>query len=252
MLPIADDNPAGFWESETIVRTNQTLLQTLGHHWYDCLRLDLAKLDPASLRDALPAFEAVLREEYGDAPLFVIKDPRMSLFLDVWRPVLQGAVALLAIRHPAEVAGSLLRRNRCDTSIALGLWLHYILEAEHKSRDMPRAVICYDRFLRDWRSTMARAGRQAGIVWPNDPFTAVEDATRFVQAKYRHHFASPDRVTVGAPPLREWIAQTWAVLRASDEDGFDPARLRVLDQVRDAFAAWRPTSPGVGLVERTD
>jgi hypothetical protein len=156
------------------------------------------------------------------------------------------------VRHPSEVAGSLLRRDRCDANISLGLWLHYILEAEHNSRDMPRAVICYDRFLRDWRGTMARAGRQAGIAWPHDPLSAVEDDRRFVQVRYRHHFAAPDRVTVGSPPLRDWIAQTWAVLRASDEAGFRPAQLEMLDQIRSDFARWRPMSPGVALVKRTD
>jgi hypothetical protein len=252
MLPAAGDNPAGFWESQAVVMTNQTLLVELGHNWYDCLRFDSAQITPDIRHITLEHIETILRDEFGSAPLFVIKDPRMSLLLDVWRPAFNGPAALLALRHPAEVAGSLLRRDRCDAEIAFGLWLHYILEAEHQSRVMPRTVISYDRFLRDWRGTMIRAGQQAKIAWPQDPRSAQEDDTRFVHAKFRHHFAAPDRIAVSKAPLRDWIAETWQVMRAAEDAGFNAGHLRTLDQVRAAFAAWRPSAPRVGLSPRRD
>jgi hypothetical protein len=252
MMPAAGDNPAGFWESMRIVTANQMLLLELGYNWYDCMPFDPTQFS-AELRLAIqPQLETLLREEFGAAPLCVIKDPRLCLLLDVWGPALAGSAALLAVRHPAEVAGSLLRRDRCPAEVAFPLWLHYTLEAEHQSRPYRRSVIFYDRFLQDWRGTMVRAGEQAGIAWTRRPGAVTEDDTRFVQAKYRHHFAAPGRIAVGVPPVRGWMAETWNLLRECEADGFDPSRLRALDQVRTAFAAWRRTSgPRVAVVPQT-
>jgi hypothetical protein len=239
MIPAAPDNPTGFWESKPIIMANQALLEERGYNWFDCLPFDVRQVDEKARLAVLPRLQAVLRHIFGSARFFVVKDPRLSLMLDVWAPALDGSSALIAIRHPAEVAASLLRRNRCPAEAAHPIWLHYILEAEVQSRRYPRAVVSYDRFLRDWRGTMTRAGQQAGIEWPNPPATVAEDGTRGVHGKLRHHFAAPTRVDVGEPPLRQWMAQTWGLLRECETDGFNPARLRALDDIRSAFARWR-------------
>ena len=252
MVPAASDNPNGFWESAAIVITNQGLHTGLGYNWYDCLPFDSTLLGPDLRLSMVPQLETTLQDDFGSARMFVIKDPRMCLVLDVWKPVLAGAAALLCLRHPAEVAGSLFRRDRCNTEIGLTLWLHYTLEAERSSRDLPRAIVSYDRFLQDWRGTMIRVGRQAGIPWLLDPASAVEDDSRRVAAKYRHHFAAPDRVTVSKPPIRGWIADTWRVMRASEASGLDASATQTLDQIRTDFAEWRRSAPRVLAVPRTD
>jgi hypothetical protein len=242
MLPPAEDNPFGFWEPTAVVRANQALLTSNGYNWFDCLPFDMRQMDEPARQAALPFIRNILRDTFGSAPFFVIKDPRMSLLFDVWRPALEGAAILIMIRHPAEVAGSLLRRDECPPEVSFPLWLHYILEAEYQSRGLKRAVVSYDRFLLDWRAAMSHAAAQAGFVWPHPPASVTEDASRAVQAKLRHHFASPGRVEVGAPPLRQWMAQTWSVLRECEASGFDAIRLRALDDIRSAFGRWRATS----------
>jgi hypothetical protein len=242
MIPAAADNPSGFWESAPIIMANQALFGEHGYNWYDCLPFDVRQISNQARLAALPGLKDVLRDVFGSASFFVIKDPRLSLLLDVWSPVLDGSSALIAIRHPAEVAASLFRRDHCPPEAAHPMWLHYILEAEVQSRRYPRAVVSYDRFLRDWRGTMSRAGQQARIEWPTPPATVREDDTRFVQGKLRHHFAAPTRIDVGLPPLRQWMAQTWQLLRECETDGFDAAHLRALDDIRSAFGQWRQTS----------
>ena len=99
---------------------------------------------------------------------------------------------------------------------------------------------------------MIRVGRQAGISWLRDPASAVEDDSRRIAVRYRHHFAAPDRVAVSKPPVRGWIAETWRVMRASEESGLDAAAMRTLDQIRSDFAPWRRSAPRVFAVPRSD
>ncbi len=251
VMPAADDNPAGFWESEPIVILNQALLIVTGHNWYDCLTYASSDIPAAELEEVRRDMTRLLEQEFGAAPLTVVKDPRLSLVLHLWRPALRNCAALLCLRHPAEVAGSLMRRDRFPNDLALMLWLHYTLEAERNSRFAHRAIVSYDLMLRDWRATVRRAGQQAGIRWHQDPAMAQEDATRFIGPRLRHHFAAPDRITVGPPELRPLMAETWHVLRGAEGAGLDPGHMRTLDQIHARFAEWRlAKAPRVGLVPR--
>ena len=128
---------------------------------------------PGTRATAVNAGIQVLMDEFGDAPMFLIKDPRLCMTLPAWLPALQAHDAaisvLLILRHPAAVAASLFRRNRLPESVTAPLWLMHCLQAERATRALPRAVVFYDDLLSDWRECMDRAGRTAGIAWPAVP-----------------------------------------------------------------------------------
>ena len=113
-------------------------MRSLGHSWHDSLLFPSDRLDHDAFSSAwLP----LMTDAFENDAAFVMKDPRLSLTLPFWLPPLRSvgaAVAvLLVIRHPAEVARSLLQRDRFTEAVTVPLWLHHVLEAERMSRSLP-------------------------------------------------------------------------------------------------------------------
>ena len=166
-MPETADNPGGYWESRSIARFNNRLLESAGTRWNDDAPLpDAWFADPARAADREEG-GALVDAAFGASQLLAFKDPRLCRLLPFWREVLAGRgiepCAVIALRDPAEVARSL--QARLDdpafrpAAVAapergLLLWLRYVLDAEARSRDMPRAVIDYPSLLADWREAV--------------------------------------------------------------------------------------------------
>jgi len=248
MMEAAFDNPTGFWESFPVSALNERILRTADANWYNSFAFDPAVIDAASRAELVGYCEAVLAAEFGDTPAFVMKDPRFSLLLDFWFPVFAAmkvtVAPVLALRHPSEVTASLRRRDNMPIEIAAPMWLQYSLESERLTRGRQRALLSYDRLLRDWRDAVAGVAEKTGLVWPTAPDSAADAICDFLRPQMRHHHAAPVRIAVGKPPLAGWIAETYNALRAI-EDGGGEAEYRRLDQVSAAFAAWRASAPRI-------
>ena len=254
MLEPAADNPTGFWESETIAGLNEAILDAGGCTWFDSLAFDPANVSANYRHDLLPYSTSTLTHEFGDAPLFVLKDPRFSLVLDLWLPTFAAmninVAPLLALRHPAEVMASLRRREQMPGGIAAPLWLHYMLEAERNTRDRPRAVLSYDRIMQDWRGCLTRIAAGSGIAW-RVPFESAAPAIgEFLRPTLRHHYATPSKAAAGKPPIANWIAETYDALRRI-ELGDGTAQFARLDRVHAQFATWRARAPRVTAADAT-
>jgi hypothetical protein len=193
----------------------------------------------------------VLAQEFGEAPLFVLKDPRLSLLFPLWAPMLDVAgyrvAPVLALRHPAEVAASLKRRDNMPHEIAAPLWLHYALESERATRSRARAIVSYDRTLRSSQDVMERIATACGIRWPISQTQAGPQISAFLQLHMRHHHAAPGRVGMGRHPLAAWIAEVYDALSRLEQSGEDPAQHKRLDHVRAEFVNWRSRAPRVSL-----
>jgi hypothetical protein len=247
-------NPAGFWESDAITALNESILENAGCTWYDCLPFHAVSLDAVLQRELLALSSSVLLREFGDASLFMLKDPRFSLVLSLWLPTfaaLNISVApLLALRHPAEVIASLRRRDGMPSDVAAPLWLHYMLEAECQTRNRPRAVLSYDTFMQDWRGCMARVTAEAHIAWQMPFDSAAPAIGEFLRPQLRHHYATPSKVVAGRPPISDWIAEAYDALRRI-EAGHGAAQSARLDRISEQFAAWRARAPRVTEADAT-
>ena len=123
LLPPADDNPKGFFESSVLMTLNDRILAAGDGHWDDWREFDLARLDVATVSALKDQAKSVLAAEFGPARLAVIKDPRMCRLMPFWSSVFQEANwsvrPVLQLRSPLEVALSLNSAGR--DSIRLGL-----------------------------------------------------------------------------------------------------------------------------------
>lgn len=160
---VSGDNDAGYWESSRLIDFHQWLLWHLGTgmldpalpapHWYE-------SSDAAGVVDRLAA---LVEEEWGAHPCWVVKEPRLCRLLPLWRRVFQRlerrVLAVHCLREPSEVAASLSRRDGFPRATAELLWLQHVALAERDSRAWPRAFVAYDALLDDWTSTIRRIAR---------------------------------------------------------------------------------------------
>jgi hypothetical protein len=75
LLPPADDNPKGFWESSVLMALNDQILAAGGSHWEDWREFDPTRMDAAAAFALKDQAKSVLAGEFGHAGLAVIKDP---------------------------------------------------------------------------------------------------------------------------------------------------------------------------------
>lgn len=87
IMPPAPDNETGFWEPAEIVAIHEELLVSAGSRWDDVLDFP----QPWFTSDIAETFKCriinILRENFSEAPLFVIKDPRMCRLVPIWLSV---------------------------------------------------------------------------------------------------------------------------------------------------------------------
>lgn len=253
-LAASDDNPSGFYESETLMNLSHKMILAQGGAWNVTMMIEPETVaSKLSVPDRQKMLNALLGE-YGDTDSFVMKDPRLCLTLSAWLPTLEviGAAVrvLIVLRHPAEILRSLTARNNLPEGETAPEWLHHMLEAERISRGFKRAVFAYDDLLRDWRGCMDRAGQTAGIFWPRRFDDAGAEIDDFLTTSSRN-FAKPElSAALGGGPVKPMVAAAWAALIALAGNPGDRAAMQSLDEIRKEFSGWRRQHypPGVRAV----
>jgi GT2 family glycosyltransferase len=223
MEPVAGDNDLGFWESRAIAEANEKAMESLGIAWTDpdpvpqsWFRSPVAERYEYWLVD-------LLRDEYGDAPLFVVKDPRICRLVPLWQRTLTraGATArfVIPVRNPLEVAASLKMRNDLSTDQSLLLWLRHVLEVERDTRGSGRAFLSYEDLLRDWRSSVDRLSERLGVAWPRRGHETDARIESFLSPKRRHQRFDTDELE-GRADVVSWVKEAYraAVLESAGHD----------------------------------
>ena len=128
------------WENPDLRRLNDRVLAALGNSWADCGQLGLSAMPQSEQRHfrrvAGDILEALAVHSCG-----VIGDPRLSLLLDLWKPLVTQPIFLLIHRPPAEVARSLRAHHGIPFELGLALWERYNLAALAGSAGLPR-ILC--------------------------------------------------------------------------------------------------------------
>ena len=226
-IEASGDNARGYWESQALVRADDQLLRVVRSSWFDPRALDFSRLSADGLRSRKNRIREAIESGWGDAALLAIKDPRqcrcVPVIVDVLNEMGIEPRALLMLRSPAEIAGSLASRDGTTPAYAHLLWLRHMIDAERATRGLMRAVVDYDAMLGDWRGTMTRIAPLAGREgWLADE-TEASAIEAFLDPGLRHHRGA-------ASELEEPLA---GIVRAVDEG------LRGLIEADDAEARER-------------
>ena len=154
-LMVADaGNPAGYYELQEIGDLNDEILEWRGGRWDTPPeapdRWELTPEVAPYYRRAAAIVSARLAKNR-----WLIKDPRITLLLPLWRrAVLDRCAAVLIVRSPMEVAWSLALRNGMPIVSGLALWAEYNRAALRGLSGLPVYVCQYDELVTDPPGTL--------------------------------------------------------------------------------------------------
>lgn len=122
-------NDKGFWENHRLLRINEKLLERLVSSWDNPVATSEHCLSLLSDRASLQIGEEFIQNEYAGYGLWGMKEPRVSILLPYWKKVFEQIGVkpfyLFMLRNPAEVVGSLIKRDVMSQQKGLMLWLNY-------------------------------------------------------------------------------------------------------------------------------
>ncbi|WP_243056244.1 sulfotransferase family protein [Nocardioides sp. SR21] len=241
---VADEtNPKGFGEPQWVVENHDRLLREAVVQVSDARPDAWVETDRLSGHEHEQARAAQwLEGHFAAGSELVVKDPRLSWFLTLWRVAAArtGARPVFAtmLRPPAEVVGSrqTYYQSRLGSAHLAASWLNVLLHTELATRGSDRAFVRYGDLLSDWKSVVMPVGEQLGLahVQHASP-AAIAEGDRFVDPDLRRMTQTLD--DLGLPPrLHELTAQTWAELNRLAEPGGDTAEVHeALDQLRAGY-----------------
>lgn len=242
---VADEtNPKGFGEPQWVVDTHDRLLTRVAVQVSDS-RPQVWQVTHELAGEAVEQdrTSAWLAEHLAEQPGLVVKDPRISWFLPMWRAAARRNEASLGfvtmLRPPAEVVGSKRTYyNGLSPAHLAASWVNMLLHTEVETRDAGgtgRTFVRYADLLTDWRAAMTRVDERLDLGLAFTP-EQVAEAEAFVDPALRR--ITPDLADLGLPRrLHELVEATWTELNGLVEpDGDTPAAHARLDELRDSYA----------------
>jgi hypothetical protein len=240
------DNERGFWEGRAVVDLDESALVANDTWWGGWQEVDAGRLleSESLVKDA----RHLIREEFADGGLLVLKDPRVSRLLPLWKRAFDDegfrCVHVVALRHPGAVAGSIGRRNLLSPEVSTLSWLAHTLDAEQHTRGEPRVLVSFENLLRDWRREMDRVSQALDVEWPEDADEAGDAVNEFIEPGLAHETPNEASGPVASiAPLYD-VLRRWA---ADDTRSGDEA---TLESWRDILAPLRTPRSAVAVVAR--
>ncbi len=239
MPPMQDNNEQGFWESSDLVQIHDRLLASAGSSWDDWSEFNTQWYQSPTATTFATKTISWLEQDFSDSSLFVIKDPRICRFLPFWTQLLENRhiepTVVIPFRAPLEVAQSLKKRDGITTSYGLLLWLRHVLDACHHAKALPRAFVCYDHLLENWKQSIQQLSRQTGLAWPkNSPDTEVE-IDLFLDPDARHHCLQHKD---DGDFLEQMASEVFHILLSLEQDPQQDNLQRKLDKIRKSFGKY--------------
>jgi len=227
-------NPKGFFESVPMRDFNDALLAAAGSKWDDWRPIApdwFASSEAQALHDHA---NALIDEEFGNANLFVLKDPRICRLLPFWRAVFEKRdttiLALHTHRPPQEVAASLTARYNFDPAVTHLIWLRHQLAAEAASRGLPRCFTSYDQLLAGPAMVCDRITHRFDLHLPVE--TTADALGDFLSSDLKNYHADAGARNSGLPP---WCHDCLAIFERWTLRGETRAEQARLDAIRAEF-----------------
>lgn len=237
ILGANDTNPTGHWEPSRLVKLHDEMLMETGSQWDDWRAFDFSQLPTSRQEHYKTEITRIIREEYGSASIFVLKEPRISRFVGLYIGILRSLNIQIRIvltnRNPLAVIASLQTRTGMTFGFASLIWLRHELDGEYASRSFPRVFVNYEELLQDWRPIVDKV---ASV----DPKLAIRTEEKnlaieqFLSPRYRHHSASFSDL-VDDERICDWIKYSYKALKLLEANPNDLSAITRLDSIRRKF-----------------
>lgn len=251
LMPANEFNTSGYWEPERLVALHDEMLESVGSTWYDISAFPDSWYESETAASFASRALEILEQEYETAPLFVLKDPRISRFVPFWLSVLETLGAepsfIIMVRQPLEVAASLKQRDALLPAHSILLWLRHMLDAERATRRQRRAFLFYDRLLGDWHLEADQLAEHLDLQWPSMSPSSSEQIEAFLSEGLRHHdFGLKD--LKARHDVVDWVKEAYELLcHEGDTPVLHSAFDRIGDRLAKADLAFGPIVAGARL-----
>jgi hypothetical protein len=234
VLGASSSNETGHWEPKRLVALHNQMLAEAGSRWDDCRAFEPAALGVERLAYYKAQIAQLITEEYREAPLFVVKDPRICRFVPLYEEVLDTLgikpLYVLMFRNPLAVAKSLKARDGMTAGFSSLIWLRHALDAEAAVRGKPFAAISYERLLADWEDVANELDALLNLdSSPHCGRTPVEIGT-FISSELTHHLPSENDLTVRAD-ISAWVKDAYRALLALERGHGDKDVCATFDKI---------------------
>lgn len=189
--PAAADNPKGFFENERIVLAHDQLFSELGHAW-DMDKPPSGWRQTSAAARAKRALKHILSDEFdAAAPVWLVKDPRLSLLLPIWLDIAREegrkVHVVVALRHPEAIAGSLQAREGMPFAHAINLTTAYLQALQSTLESVPARAVVYDALLASPDQALEKLNEAAGGIFPSPDAGQTDEACAFLTASLRNN-----------------------------------------------------------------
>ena len=125
-------NSMGHFENLEVLNFHEELLKKLGTDWKNPNPLAGSGYFEEN-REDIENSVGFLLDSLIDSSITAVKEPRMSIFLDIWESQISkrnlDLKLIITIRHPSEVAYSMKNRDNLNLILGLQLWAQATLNA---------------------------------------------------------------------------------------------------------------------------
>jgi hypothetical protein len=243
-VPPDETNPRGFAESQWVVEFHTDLLRRAEVQVTDARPAAWGRTANVAFDDGVRrALRTWLGKQFRDAEDIIIKDPRLSWFLPLWRRCAEELAIFprfaTVLRHPAEVVDSKQRSYggwQGDVGLTAG-WLNLGLFTERATRGSPRVFVRYGDLLDDWPKVIGRTGEVLDLAVVRDaPAASIVRVHEFVDRTLNRSRASWDDFEVPSA-LRAQVDEVWELMGrlAADDEGDSGAIEERLEAARAAY-----------------
>ncbi len=235
LIPGDENNEKGYFESNAIGRLSDAILEKQGSAWDDWTPLELDNLPQDQYLDYYSRSRQAIRDDYDDAPLFVLKEPRMCRMVPFWMNALRENGCAIHIvhthRNPQEVAASLAQRDGFTQAFSLLLWLRHVLDAESATRGQKRVFTSYQRLMQDWRQEIDTLEGTLEVNFLSKTGKSTKAVIAFLNDRLQH-FSGKTADTLTDATLPQNVRDVFAILERWAETGEDSEDYATLDKLR--------------------
>ena len=140
-----EENPKGFWERRDVLDLDDALLRAAGADWWRVAQFHTSEVPADAVERFQEAAARLVLDLDAHRPWFV-KEPRLSLVLRFWLPLLDVPVGVFIHRPPIQVAQSLRKRNGFSLAFGIALWERYTLDALKAAAGLPMIRLLHGDF----------------------------------------------------------------------------------------------------------
>ncbi|RWL44467.1 MAG: glycosyltransferase [Mesorhizobium sp.] len=243
LLGANPSNPTGHWEPSRLLDLHEKMLAEADSSWDDWRSFEQSALGASRLRSYKAEIAKLIDEEFGRAPLFLLKEPRISRFVPLYADVLKrmnvDVSYILTQRNPLAVFASLEKRDGFTSGFSALLWLRHELDAEHATRGKRRVLLSYEALMQDWRPKIDKIAAALNIDWPRPVDEAASEIDAHLSQEHQHHIAGEAQLFADER-IALWVKDVYAAFSALRQDGRDAEAMATLDRVKTEFDTASP------------